>query len=120
MRKTVVSASLLALSLVLALAATAAAPGDAGVAPQAAPEVAPEVALPAGEIVLPEAPPTCGENASRPAADGAPLFLAPIPPPDWPCPFGAPRCRKHDDCDAYCGDPRFGWCFDDGCCGCSG
>lgn len=39
----------------------------------------------------------------------------------WPgCPYGAPQCKKHDDCDAYCGDPRFGWCFSNGCCGCSG
>lgn len=42
-----------------------------------------------------------------------------IPPPGW-CPYGAPTCRQHDDCDAYCGDPRFGYCFSNGCCGCSG
>lgn len=118
MRKTVSSASLLV--LVLALAATAAAPGDAEIALQAAPETAPEVAPPGGEIVVPEAPQACEESAAPAAGGGAPLFLAPIPPPDWPCPFGAPRCSNHDHCDAYCGDPRFGWCFADGCCGCSG
>lgn len=41
-------------------------------------------------------------------------------PTIWHCPFNAPHCRRHDDCDAYCGDPRFGHCFSNGCCGCSG
>jgi len=36
------------------------------------------------------------------------------------CPFGAPRCFKDDHCDSYCGDPRFGVCFSNNCCGCSG
>jgi len=49
------------------------------------------------------------------------LFLAIAPPPPWPCPYGAPHCTQHDDCDKYCGDPQFGWCFfSTGCCGCSG
>lgn len=119
MRKIVSSAAFLALVLALAWAATAAAPGDRGSAPTLAPEVTPELAPSGNESVLPAVPQACEENASRAVGDGAPLFLAP-PPPDFPCPFGAPRCRKHDDCDAYCGDPRFGWCFSDGCCGCSG
>lgn len=44
---------------------------------------------------------------------------AKIPPP-W-CPFGAPSCWNDDQCDNYCGDPRFGYCFQDThCCGCTG
>jgi len=38
----------------------------------------------------------------------------------WHCPYGAPHCWNDDQCDAYCGDPRFGYCFSNGCCGCSG
>lgn len=58
--------------------------------------------------------------ASDPAAEAVDLAGDIIPPPTW-CPYGAPTCKKHDDCDAYCGDPRFGWCFfDTHCCGCSG
>lgn len=38
----------------------------------------------------------------------------------WHCPYGAPHCFKDDHCDSYCGDPRFGYCFSNGCCGCSG
>ncbi|MGD2114281.1 MAG: hypothetical protein PVG07_04455 [Acidobacteriota bacterium] len=38
----------------------------------------------------------------------------------WDCPFGAPFCSEHDDCDDYCGDPRFGYCEWNGCCSCLG
>lgn len=41
------------------------------------------------------------------------------------CPFGAPECQEHDDCDDYCGHPDFGNCerqgfFPFGCCVCLG
>jgi hypothetical protein len=89
--------------------------------------------VPDGPLVVPEqrdaeglfpitAPEVCPQPASRPPASDeiAPLLLAP-PPPEWPCPFGAPRCSKDDDCDAYCGDPQFGLCSSfTGCCGCTG
>lgn len=102
------------IALFCALAASAAAPS--------APVVIP--AEPDGvDGLLPvAAPEVCPQPPSQPAAsdETAPLFLAP-PPPEWSCPFGAPRCSKDDDCDAYCGDPRFGLCSDfTGCCTCTG
>lgn len=88
------------------------------------------VQAPAQAVVAPAAPQTdaqlftldapqqdqVGESCD-PGEEGA-LELAVIPPP-W-CPYGAPRCFNDDNCDAYCGDPRFGYCFSNGCCGCSG
>jgi len=58
---------------------------------------------------------------ATPAYEGS---LAPIPVLElgaaWSCPYGAPFCSQHDDCDAYCGDPRFGYCSWNGCCSCTG
>jgi len=50
---------------------------------------------------------------------------AAVPPPPSYCPYGAPSCTEHDDCDAYCGSPEFGYCdklgyFPTGCCQCLG
>lgn len=112
MRKTLyVTASILLLS---ALAASAAAP--------AAPVVDPGEPADLGGLLAAAAPEVCPQTAAQPPAgdQAAPLFLAPRPP-EWPCPFGAPRCSEDDDCDAYCGDPQFGLCSTfTGCCGCTG
>lgn len=111
MRKTLFATATFA--LVCALAASAAAP-DAPVVVPEQPEVD---GLDA--IAVPDA---CSQPATAPPAgdETAPLFLAP-PPPEWSCPFGAPRCSEDDDCDAYCGDPQFGSCNSfTGCCTCTG
>lgn len=59
--------------------------------------------------------------AETPACEGS---VVPIPVLElgaaWHCPYNAPHCFNDDHCDAYCGDPRFGYCFSNGCCGCSG
>lgn len=104
MRKTVLSA--LILSLTFALAATAAAPGVADTV-----ALQPDVD---GLVPLTEQPQACTDD---PAVDEIERLFQPVV---FHCPFGAPHCRRDNDCDAYCGDPRFGHCFSDGCCGCSG
>lgn len=109
MRHTVsaVLCALLCLVAVPALAASADAP--VAVSPADAPQV---------EITAQETVPTVDVEG----ACESPLLDA---QPASSCPFGAPTCRRHDDCDAYCGDPRFGYCsqqghFPTGCCTCTG
>jgi hypothetical protein len=86
---------------------------DAAVAPDAAP-----VPVTLDDLFAATAEPAVAGDATEDAAE---LAGGIIPPPKPWCPYGAPSCNDHDDCDAYCGDPRFGWCFfDTGCCGCSG
>jgi len=34
--------------------------------------------------------------------------------------FPSIHCAVHDDCDAYCGDPDFGYCDSRSCCSCLG
>jgi hypothetical protein len=37
---------------------------------------------------------------------------------DW-C-YPSIHCSTHDDCDAFCGDPAFGYCEWNRCCSCLG
>jgi len=82
-------------------------------------------AAPAAAADEPAAP------AEVPALDGVPLEEAVCLAPEaggtpealemgWDCPFNAPFCTEDDDCDDYCGDPRFGACVFPGCCSCYG
>lgn len=34
--------------------------------------------------------------------------------------FPSIYCSVHDDCDAFCGDPAFGYCDSRSCCSCLG
>ena len=114
MRKTL----LLAIALLLAVASLPALAEQA--LEPAAPDLAAETT--AAETVAPEAQPLFvdeGEPALTLDVTESAVESAKIPPP-W-CPFGAPSCWKDDQCDSYCGDPRFGYCFKDThCCGCTG
>jgi hypothetical protein len=106
MRKILLPA--LVIALALSFTASAAAPGAAATAP-------PEPDVDGLFVLTLTEPELCSEDAA--AADEIARLFQPVV---WHCPFGAPHCRRHDNCDAYCGDPRFGHCFSNGCCGCSG
>lgn len=71
---------------------------------EASAEAAPVITDISGELVL-----FADEDANFAAQVAA----------QWGCPFGAPSCYYDDQCDAYCGDPRFGVCSAF-CCVCSG
>lgn len=114
MRKTVILFSLLALFALPALA-------DQPVSAEATPEAVLDQTVETAELPLF----LDAANAATPAlagdcAAGAAEVSIFEGAASWHCPFGAPRCFKDDHCDAYCGDPRFGYCFSNGCCGCSG
>lgn len=112
MRKTVLLLSLLAL---FALPALAEQPATT--------EVAPDGVTTAEVAAAPAEAPLFDEQAqpaiSTDCADAEDVFVL-DGSTSWHCPFGAPRCFEDDHCDAYCGDPRFGFCFSNGCCGCTG
>lgn len=105
--------SMLSSFLIVAFAALALAPIAVAEEPAAA-LVAPVVA----EAPAVDAAPLA-EDAICPAPDAN---LAPVVPIDmaWDCPYNAPFCSYDDQCDAYCGDPRFGACVAPGCCSCYG
>jgi len=114
MRKTVLLFSLLAL---FAMPALADEPVTTAITTEAVLDQAVDtVVLP---LFLDDATQSTSALAGDCSADAADAFVL-DGTAAW-CPFGAPTCSQHDDCDAYCGDPRFGWCFkSSGCCGCSG
>jgi len=104
--KTSISAALLMLALVM-LTATPAMAADEPAAATPAPALSP-----AGDTPVPV-------EASCPSLDPATALGLAVEAASW-CPFGAPRCFKDDNCDTYCGDPRFGVCLSNNCCACSG
>lgn len=113
--------TLAAIAAIAALAVFAALPAAAGTPVDA--EAALEV--PAADLPTAEQQPLLTEPVAAPPGQGESCTLEAqemggiIPPPDW-CPYGAPRCFEDDHCDAYCGDPRFGACLSNNCCGCYG
>lgn len=107
--KTSVFAALLILTVVT-FAQTPAMAADGPSAQTAVATVLPAL-TPAGETPVPVEP-SCS-SLDPAAALGLAIDEASS------CPFGAPRCFKDDNCDSYCGDPRFGVCLNH-CCACSG
>lgn len=106
--------SMLCGSLIFALAVLALAPMAVAEEPAVALVAAPVVAEAPAVDAAQEA-----EDAVCPAPDAN---VAPVVPIDmaWDCPYDAPFCSYDDQCDDYCGDPRFGACVFPGCCSCYG